>query len=298
MRLRGTTLAFAVAIGCILVAAVGMNAAIAHFNIHLRKKAIYPEPVGGEERALRAIPIETAGWKRVGTDVLESAENEKVLGTQNYLTRFYAQKQPRAGSAPKALQLHVAYYTGMIDTVPHVPERCFTGGGMSLVGGPWVVPVRLDPSSMRPAENVPERYKDRVYTVRLSNEWSTAGGGRRVTLPAGVTPTEPIALRVSEYFSDVGKRRMFAGYFFVANGGWVSSADELRLLAFDLRNDYAFYMKVQVGSTDVGSKEELAELAGSLLDDLFGEIMTCVPDWMRVERGEWPPEAAGARTGG
>jgi hypothetical protein len=38
----------------------------------------------------------------------------------------------------------------------------------------------------------------------------------------------------------------------------------------------------------VGSAEELASAAGSLLDDLLGELVTCTPDWVRVVQGQWP----------
>lgn len=291
---------FIVALLVLVASALGMSAAINYYNIYLRKLPIYPAPIGGQERVLRAIPTETEHWIRQGKDHIESAETQEVLGTENYLTRFFVEKNPPAGGRPRTVQLHAAYYTGMIDTVPHVPERCFTGGGWSLVGGPWTLPIPLDTSAMRPAEFSPEdvagedsplaRYQGRVYTVRLSNRWSTAGGGRRVNLPYDLTPERPLELRISQYRMPGSDRPFFAGYFFVANGGWRASAEQLRLLAFDLRTDYAYYLKVQVGSSDVNSPEELAQVAGSLLDDLLGELMTCVPDWMDVERGVWPPD--------
>ena len=62
------------------------------------------------------------------------------------------------------------------------------------------------------------------------------------------------------------------------------------MLAFNLTDDYAYYLKVQVGSTDVSSAAELGEVASSLLSDLLGEIMTCVPDWPKVQDGRWPPD--------
>jgi hypothetical protein len=49
-------------------------------------------------------------------------------------------------------------------------------------------------------------------------------------------------------------------------------------------------MKIQVGSSTVKSPEELGAVAAKLFDDLLGEVMTCVPDWMKVENGEWPPD--------
>ena len=81
---------------------------------------------------------------------------------------------------------------------------------------------------------------------------------------------------------------VWAGYFFVTNGTVVGSADEVRLKAFRLSDDYSFYLKVQFMSTDVGSAEELADLASEALVDLFPEIMRAVPDWVDVRRGTYP----------
>lgn len=282
--------AFLVALLTLAVSAIGFKAAINSFNIHLRKKPIYPQPIAGQERLLRAIPTETENWIRLGTDHIESAETETVLGTQNYLTRQYIRKNLPEGERPKAIQLHAAYYTGMIDTVPHVPERCYVGGGLSQVAGAVNVPIRIDPTLLRAAEDPPKELEGKLYTMRLSNRWSTGGGGRRVNMPIGMTPETPLELRVTEYASPGRDGRLFAGYFFIANGGWVSSAEGVRVLAFDLTTDYAYYLKVQVSSGEVSSAQELADLAAGLFGELLGDIMTCVPDWIEVQRGNWPPD--------
>lgn len=277
--------AFLCALFAMTAAGIGMKTAIAHYKIYLKKLPIYAE----NGRVVGAIPTATARWERVGTDHIESAEAAEMLGTENYLTRTYAQRNPPAGQKAKVVSLHAAYYTGMIDTVPHVPERCLTGGGMALVGGPWTVPIPMDSSDWLVDPDSPREAP--IYRVRLSNEYSTAGGGRRIRLPWGLTPTEPLSLRASEFSAPApNSPHYYAGYFFVANGGWVSSAEGVRLLAFDLKADYAYYLKVQVGSTDVSSPEELASVAGDLLGDLLGELMTCVPDWTKVQNGEWPPD--------
>jgi hypothetical protein len=200
-------------------AGAGIKAGIERYSIYLQKKPIYPEPVGEKERNLRGIPFTTAQWQREGQDHIERSETIEVLGTENYLTRFYVERKVPEGKRPQVIQFHAAYYTGAIDTVPHVPERCFIGAGMTLTGGPWVIPIPLDTSDWAPATNAPEKYKGRVYTTRLSNEYSTAGGGRRVNLPIDLTPTQPLSLRISEYSSKSGDKS-YAGYFFVGNGGW------------------------------------------------------------------------------
>lgn len=272
------------------IAGAGIKAGIERYSIYLQKKPIYPEALGDREvLLLRGIPTQTTRWRQQGTDYLEKAENLEVLGTDNYLTRAYIEKAAPQGKRERILQLHAAYYTGSVDTVPHVPERCFVGAGMTLTGGPWVIPIPMDTSGWSPSVNAPEKYKGRVFTTRLSNEYSTVGGGRRVNLPIDLTPTRPLSLRISEYSSKSGSK-FYAGYFFVGNGGWVESAEQVRLLSFDLQQDYAYYMKIQVGSSAVESPEELGAMAASLFDDLLGELMTCVPDWMKVENGDWPPD--------
>ena len=82
-------------------------------------------------------------------------------------------------------------------------------------------------------------------------------------------------------------RTVWAGYFFIANGGVVASASGVRGLAYQLDSDYAFYTKVQFSSLTVDSAEELAQLAADALEDLLPEIMRCVPDWDEVEAGTW-----------
>lgn len=271
------------------LSAIGMQSAISHYQIYLRKNSIFAEPIAGQERVLRRIPAETDHFIRVGEDVIESSETVETLGTENYLTRVYAEREPGPDGRRRAVQLHLAYYTGMIDTVPHVPDRCLVGGGMSIVGLTQTVPVPLTGADWRPLENAPGDLAGRVMTTRLSNSHTSAVPGLRVPLPRDLSHEKPLTLRVSE-FAGPGGPHLFAGYFFVANGGWVSSAEDVRYLAFDLTTDYAYYLKVQVASSDVASPEELASVAGALLDDLLGEIMTCVPDWSRVERGLWPPD--------
>jgi len=68
-------------------------------------------------------------------------------------------------------------------------------------------------------------------------------------------------------------------------------------MAFDKSAKYAYYMKVQVSSVDVTSEEELASGSAELLNELLPELMRCVPDWLKVERGEYPkaPEAGSGK---
>ncbi|MCC5823805.1 MAG: EpsI family protein [Phycisphaerales bacterium] len=290
---KGMVAARAGALTFLAVCAVGMGAAIHAAGIHLRKIAIHPP----DNRQLSAIPAETENWVRMGSDAIESAEVLEVLRTENYLTRSYRRRGTgEDGTNPMVLEFHAAYYTGMIDTVPHVPERCFVGGGLQQARASRVLDLNMPARSWMPDETAPAEFAGRlgrIYTVRLSNNPAhTDAPGRRVRLPREVGPDNPFRIRAAEYLLPNG-RRYFAGYFFIANGGTVPNANDVRTLAFNLTDDYAYYLKVQVNSASVNSVEELVEEAASLLDELIGEIMRCVPDWIEVEMGNYPPAETG-----
>ncbi len=255
------------------IAAGGVHTLVPLMGMHLRKMPIQPE----SGLMLTSIPDDTKNWIKV-RDRREPAEVEEQLGTSNYITRLFRQRNPADPNKPKYIELHAAYYTGMIDTVPHVPERCFVGGGLQMGASPRSIPLNLDQSRWVRDPDVPESLGP-IYRVRTPD-------GQRVRLPR---LAEDIRLRVTEYpVSDDAK--LFAGYFFVANGGHTDSANGVRLLAFQLKDDYAYYLKIQFNSSSVDSADELAELSSQLLDELFGNILLCVPDWIDVQTGAYPPD--------
>jgi hypothetical protein len=72
-----------------------------------------------------------------------------------YVARVYRDKTRSPGDPLQYWQLQVYYYTGALDTVPHVPERCLAAGGATLAGSqsvtitipklpsPWDEPLNL-----------------------------------------------------------------------------------------------------------------------------------------------------------
>ncbi len=298
--------AFWAGVSILTVSSMAMSAAIGYFRIYLKKEPINA-PMG---RQVNAIPVESESFFRVGTDQRLDKDIEEVLGTSNYLSRHYIERFAPEGREPRLLQVHLAYYTGMIDTVPHVPDRCMVGAGMQLKGIVGDLPIPLDRSRWTPDDHVPSHLIGRIHRVRTSynmgsdNKPVRDANGRLVEytdLPG--TPfrlprdPEKIRLRTMEFEDPQGRKR-FAGYFFIANGGTVSRAEEVRLLAFDLRSSYAYYLKVEFQSEQVESGEELAALAGRFLDENFAEIMRCTPDWVEVELGEYPPDNPARGRGG
>lgn len=212
-----------------------------------------------------------------------SEEGMDELGTHNYVSQIYLE---RGGDGPPtSFELHCAYYTGMLDQVPHVPERCLVGAGWLPAGRSRVVPVELafderglDPDAFVPAFGVDESAYGRVWAGRCPEV------SRRVRLPMNI---EELRLMVTPFIDPAGNR-VYAGYFFVANGSVYASAEDLRLKAIKLQDEYAYFMKVQFTSRDVDSPEGLAAVAGRFLDEALPSLMRRTPDWIDVVEGRLP----------
>ena len=144
---------FLVVAGLLLVAAVGLQTTVAAMQFHFKK---LPVPLAEDLRI--AMPAEFGPWRQVGPDIRLSPEMEEELGTEQYIQRIYidtAKARPDelesingadevrrkqaistlVGRDPSArVYLHMAYYTGGVDTVPHIPDRCMVASGFATVG--------------------------------------------------------------------------------------------------------------------------------------------------------------------
>lgn len=266
--------AFLAALAALIVSAVGLRAAIDALGVHVSKLPIYA--VGG--RQVHAIPHKIGPWERQGADEVLSAEALEELDTENYVSRLYVGEWD---GQMVGLDFHAAYYTGMIDTVPHVPERCFVGGGMSITGGSHVVKIPLDLSQYTPDPTVTAEEAEGVVYTAFTQDHS------RVRLPAGV---EDLKMIVTKFSAPGTEQDIYAGYFFIANGKLAPRAEDVRALAFRLTDDYAYFLKVQFTSFQAKSAEDLAAQAASFLKDGLPEIMRCLPDWIEVQAGRYPQD--------
>lgn len=275
------------AVSVLVASAVGWQYAIASLKLQLRKLPIQAE----NGVRTRDIAIETPSWIKHPelADRREAAEIEDELGTQNYVSRWFIEKRPKDAPKdahkPRSLELHLAYYTGQIDTVPHVPDRCFVGGGMQINRELGNLALTLDQTRWSTDPTDPPEVG--VYRTIRTNDDSPTWPAQYPHLPRD---PEHIQLNTKEYLHRGGI--MYSGYFFIANGGHTPSANQVRLLSFKLDETYAYYLKVQVtGSAE--SPEDFASGASSLLGELMGDIMMTVPDWVRVKTGRYPPKADG-----
>jgi hypothetical protein len=152
---RRRTAALLTVCGLLLAAAVGLNASVMALKLSFRKEAV---PL---RAPVTSVPGTVGPWVQVSLDERFSEEIEDELATREYLRRVYVDTrkadaevlarwnaaQVKSAELREELQrsvvsrdplavvvLHVAYYTGAVDTVPHIPDRCMVAGGFDPVG--------------------------------------------------------------------------------------------------------------------------------------------------------------------
>lgn len=268
---RRAKLAFIVACVTLVVGGIGFAAAVNTLNYYLKK-----EPVA-MRRPFSSVPKTLPGWQAVGDDRTLDEAYIEALGTDEFLTRSYARTE---GDDAVVVTVHLTYYTGMIDTVPHVPDRCYVAAGLEVTEMPvnYEVPLdrsawRLDPDRINKAEGTPYPildYRDRV-TFRRS----------AVRMPIG-----DFRLRTTEFQqAEQPDEHIFAGYMFIANGRTAATPESVKKLAFDLTDRFAYYTKVEFSMSGAGAfgAEQFLEEVADLLDVLLPEVMLCLPDWSEVE---------------
>ena len=250
----------------------GFNGIVYYMDVYLKKE---PVPLRTE---LSRIPSRLGFWQADGPDQLLDVAQVESLGTSRYLNRTYVREDGRSGK----IMLHIAYYTGMIDPVPHVPDRCFTAGGLSIKKLPVNLPLPIDTTAWR---EVPEKINASTGQPYRSVESRKTFTGEAIEI---LMPIGKFRIRTTE-FEDITRPslRIFAGYYFIANGRLTPSPDGVRLLAFDLSDRYAFYCKVQftmIGGRNL-DQEAFVRIVTGFTDELLPELMRCLPDWSEVEAG-------------
>jgi hypothetical protein len=103
---------------------------------------------------------------------IQSNDIVDSLGTQDYLQWVLVDSQAEKNSTVGSLLLFITYY-GKADSVPHVPEECYTGGGYKKVSS---VPITFElPNAAEdqssPVRKIPGRYV--VFQRANSEIWSS-----------------------------------------------------------------------------------------------------------------------------
>ena len=272
--------AFIVLCVTLVASAVIFRAAAGYLNVYLHK-----DPVPLRE-SFNTIPPVLGSWESLYERPPMSAELVEELGTSDYFDRIYAKD---GDPAEGWLNVHLAYYTGMIDAVPHIPDRCFVAGGYQMATRPENDALPLDTSGW---QEVPGLVNEATGLPYLTCSYPhPIMPGRQITVHM---PVGEFQLRTLE-FSDDEKpdQRIYGGYFFIANGCTTPTPEGVKRLAFRRTDKYAYYCKVQFHTVDRDmTQQRFVELVADLLGPLLPQVMNRLPDWP-----EWEGRGGIAQTG-
>jgi hypothetical protein len=266
--------------GCaaLAIGGVGFRVAVGQLRVYLKKESVsLREP-------LDTVPATLGAWKQVGKDSVFSDALIEELGTRSYLDRMYAVNgDPSRG----VMQVHAAYYTGMIDAVPHIPERCWNANGMVMRGQPMVRRVDFDRSDWDTQQGPIQQESGRRYPTAKVKDAVT----RKTSIVS--MPLGDVEMTVSAFQDPrAPNETALGGYLFIANGSLTPSALAVRNLSFKLSDRYAYYCKVQFSARMPGEPDKALPkfdtMTSELMQHLLPQLMRCLPDWPAIERGETP----------
>ena len=252
---RRRTIALGIAVGILATAVTGFGAAIRYSKFVLLKEPVYlREP-------LYTLSKHVGPWDCIEESGPLSPDVLDVLGTTQYISWRYRDRTNRLKPGSE-VRLHVAYYTGIANTVSHVPERCIVAFGAD----------GLDFSRVHLKIDGPH-YRKTAAGISAP----TLRHGESVTIPQLEFPATIFRYRFSG-----GDKIHSVVYFFVANGKFLPTPDLVRLEGIDPRDRYSYYCKVEIGLRGVSEPDEAVERASAFLSTMLPEIMRCLPDWQQV----------------
>lgn len=116
--------AFLICAALLLTAASSKTMIIKTLGLELEKLEI---PL---RKPLEDMDFETIGpYKLVSQERIENHDIIEELGTEDYLQCTIEDTDAEPASSTRFCQLFITYYTGNPDTVPHIPDECYVGGG-------------------------------------------------------------------------------------------------------------------------------------------------------------------------
>lgn len=279
---KSARVAFVAACVLLLASGAGFQWAVAALNIYLKK-----EPVELRDR-FDGISTTIGRYRAVGKDRLLDEATIEELGTDKYLDRSYAiAGSPRNG----VLNVQLAYYTGMIDAVPHVPDRCLVAAGLTMRTQPENLPLTVDRHAW---------FNDPLGKVNVvtNQPYSVAQVERIGGMKTAVRmPIGDFALRTTEFGKlDQPDLRLYSGYFFIANGRMTPAPEQVRMLAFRPSEKFAYYCKVQFTyGARAATQDQYLSMVSDFLSDFLPELMQVLPDWSQIEQRAADMAAASKR---
>jgi hypothetical protein len=253
--------------GILAMAAIGLNTAVQAMGVYFKK-----EPVA-LRKPVTSLPNKLGPYLLISTDQPMESAQEHVLGTKDYFTRFYVDTRLLSPETMKALEsddkatrdrarliaqnegreglivFHTAYYTGMVDTVAHIPENCMVGGG-------------FDP--------------DKPKTIQLP-VWDTPRDGSNLLQLKYIEFTQRDQADINQV------SRYNVAYFFKVNGSYESDATTgVRKRLQNLTERFGYYCKIELKTLHGARTQVAQDRMADFLRYLMPEMEQILPDWAQV----------------
>lgn len=260
---------FLICVVVLATAAGGMQMAIRHLGIQLRK---LPLPLQKSLDDMNEAALAAGGYQVVRKTKIKNKDLLEGLGTDDYIQWTLEDNRSGAETAARFCSLFVTYYTGNPDQVPHVPEQCYFGSGYQGFAN-----------------------KDISIETRVSNEGCEEGGavsgGENRFIPARCLVFGEKAMDIWQ-----GGRQFPVIYFFIVNGEYAGNREQTRrIMAKNLFSKYSYYSKVEwrffdrttAGTVLVPTQQEAIAASSRLLDVILPILeKEHWPDWEKANKKE------------
>jgi hypothetical protein len=149
------------------------------------------------------------------------------------------------------IHLGLTYYTGLVDTVAHIPDRCYIADG----------------------------YEPNSYSVPTWNLGPDAAGNYM-----------PLAVRLISFDDATGNNRVSkcVAYVFHTNGHYESDPLGVRQTLEDLTERFGYYAKIEMMVLVPSVNEADVSNASASMTDFLGsarpQIEACFPDWSQLKK--------------
>jgi hypothetical protein len=156
------------------------------------------------------------------------------------------------GHSGDVIHLGLTYYTGLVDTVAHIPDRCYIADG-------------YEPSS---------------YTTPT---WTLG--------PDAAGKTFPLPVRLISFEDSTGNNRIskVVAYVFHTNGHYENDPLGVRQTLEDLTERYGYYAKIELMALvpSANSEGDVSNASSAMADFLTSarpQIENCLPDWSQLKK--------------
>lgn len=259
---RRLDVAFLLVAAVLLAAAIGLNATVQSLQLSFRKQPV------SLQAPLKEIAPRFGPWVQVSADERLPYEIEETLAANEYVFRDYVDSrrvpekvirefegktagQRRAmldairEKMPEAVMyMAVTYYTGMVDTVAHIPDRCYIADGFE-----------------------PSEYDIKRWAC-FESRGDERSAARFIHFEDNVPGRRAISRNVA--------------YFFHVNGRYTNDPLDVRATLQNLLEQHGYYAKIEL-MTLLNDRARAAAVMDDFLSHALPAVEKSLPDWQALK---------------